>query len=454
MLVALLLAASLPDLVPAHWFSADPKSLDLLKDTPVNCLLLDEPQWSEPFLSAAAKREITTLAVLRPGPSAMDSAQKVASLKFTGAVLEGSFDAADARRIIAFLNDSNIRSVRLGLRSDIRLDNPGEVAGTFQGVWPGIEESGDEIKAAPSGGPWIDTNSGFLRFVRAATTAPVWIANAPPAGKSWPVQRYIQAIGDAAMTGSRWVLTLDPAFQKKLLASDAAALKDWSRIAQTLAFYEAHKEWRSAHAAGHLALIEDVPSGALLSGGILDMIAVKHTPVRPVPTPKLDAKLMAGSKMAVNVDPESLTEAQKEILKGYTRAGGTLLTGPPGWKFPEPKPGQITLEKADLDKLDQIWKEMNAMTGRRNLGARLFNVASMLSNMVELPDGRLVLHLVNYSDYDVENITVHVLGRYTSATLYRPGAPPATVQGYEVEDGTGFDLEHMGGLGALVLTRP
>jgi len=36
--------------------------------------------------------------------------------------------------------------------------------------------------------------------------------------------------------------------------------------------------------------------------------------------------------MAVNVDPEALTAEQKEMLRAFARTGGTLLTGPPGWK--------------------------------------------------------------------------------------------------------------------------
>jgi hypothetical protein len=289
--------------------------------------------------------------------------------------------------------------------------------------------------------------------MRAATASSVWIANTPPPATAWPVARYLQAIGDAAMTGARWVVAIDPDFQKKLLAGDAGAGANWKRMMQALAFYEEHKEWRAAHAAGRLALIEDAPSGALLSGGVLDMIAVKHTPVRPIPSGRVGPGAMQGAQMAVNVDPGSLTESQKEALKGFTRAGGTLLTGPPGWKFPEPKPGQITLEKGDLEKLDQIWKEMNAMTGRRNLGARLFNVSSMLSNLVEMPDGRLVLHLVNYSDYAVENVTVHVLGKHKSATLFRPDGASVVIQGYEVEEGTGFDIDKMETLASLELSR-
>jgi hypothetical protein len=184
------------------------------------------------------------------------------------------------------------------------------------------------------------------------------------------------------------------------------------------------------------------------------MIAVKHTPVRPVPNARLKGDALLASKMAVNVDPDSLDAQQKDTLKAFTRAGGTLLTGPPGWKFPQPRNDQITLEKDDLKKLDEIWRELNSLTGRKNLGARLFNVSSMLSNLLETPDGKqVILQLANYSDFPVENVTVHVLGQYKEAKLYRPDGSPLNISGYEVEDGTGYDIDRVGAAATLVLTR-
>ena len=53
------------------------------------------------------------------------------------------------------------------------------------------------------------------------------------------------------------------------------------------------------------------------------------------------------------------------------------------------------------------------MIGRRNMGVRLFNVSSMLSNYLASPDGKsAIVHLVNYSDYPVENVTMHYLGEF------------------------------------------
>jgi len=250
------------------------------------------------------------------------------------------------------------------------------------------------------------------------------------------------------------VVALDEDMSAKLLVRDKTALAGWKRINQVLRFYEENRQWRSARSFARLALIADERSGALLSGGVLDMISVKHTPVRPIPPARLNAASMAGATMAVNIDPQALGEDQRRTLTVFTRAGGTLLTGPPGWKFPTPKPGQITLEKEDLKKLDEIWRDLNALTGRKNLGARLFNVSTMLSNLLESVDGKqVVLHLVNYSDYPVENVTIHLLGRYRSATLLRPEQPGIALSGYEIEEGTGFDVEQVGSVAALVLER-
>jgi hypothetical protein len=140
------------------------------------------------------------------------------------------------------------------------------------------------------------------------------------------------------------------------------------------------------------------------------------------------------------------------VLKRFARAGGTLLTAPPGWKFPPQKAGQITLAPEDVKVLDDIWKEVNTMTGRRNLGARLFNVSSMMSNLVQTADGKTtVLQLVNYSDFPAESVTVHMLGKFTSCKLYSPDAPVKTIPVYENEEGTGIDIEKIGTSATLVL---
>ena len=92
------------------------------------------------------------------------------------------------------------------------------------------------------------------------------------------------------------------------------------------------------------------------------------------------------------------------------------------------------------------------MTGRRNLGARLFNVSSMLSNFVRSADGRQnVLQLVNYSGFPVENVTVHVLGKFTRHTA-GSGGRTKKVEVYEVEEGTGIDIDSVNVAATLLNT--
>ena len=453
MLLALVLLASVVDWVPMRWPSTDPESLELLTRTPVNCILLEPSQWSEPLISAAAKRGIITLGVIRPAPDAPEAVRKAMSAKLGGVVLEGDFDDAALGRVRSLVADSKMLAIELPARLKMRFDQTA-LTGTYQGVWPGIQiDEGGAAKAAPSGAPWINTNSGFLRFVRAAADAPVWIANLPPANTVITGERYLQAICDAAMVGARWVIALDGDFGKRLLSRDPAATKDWKRMTDQLAYFENRKEWREMRPLGQLAIVQDVESGALLSGGVLDMVAVKHTPVRPVPSRKLQLPAMDGTVMAVNVDPSSLSDEQKATLRNFARRGGTVLSGPSSWKFPAPKADQVTLSDDDVKMLDDIWKEVNTMTGRRNLGARLFNVSSMLSNLLEASDGKkAVLHLVNYSGYPVENVTVHLLGKYKKATLLAPGAEAKDISVYEVEEGagTGVDVDNVNVSATLV----
>jgi hypothetical protein len=451
-LLALALAPPPPsDWVPARWPTNDVKSLELIRETPVNCLVLEASNWSREFSDAAAKAGVATLGVIRPGAEANALSQKAGQLGLTGIVLEGDFDQATLPKD----PPPSLAIVPLGLRSKMRFTAaPPSIVGTDQGLWPGIHpEDKGATHAAASGAVWIDTNAGFLRYAHAATNAPVWIGNVPPPDSIYPVERYLSTIGDAAMNGARWVVALDADLTKRLIARDAKAVRDWKRIMRELAFYESHREWRGYQAFGQLALVESPESGALLSGGVLDMIATKHTPVRPIPNEKVMPEAFEGAQMAVDVDPSSLTAVQKDTLKGFTRGGGTLLTGPPGWKFPSLRLDQITLSKEDTEKLDQIWKELNSMTGRRNMGARLFNVSTLLSNLVASKDGKQVLlHLVNYADYPVESVTVHLLGKYSKATLYMPDSgTPVPLELYPTDEGVGFDIDKMSFVAAVVL---
>lgn len=398
--VALAVALDPAAWVPARWPSNDPTSLALLERSPINYLIA--PGAGEAFRVAARVRNIE--------------------------VVDG---------------------IPLHPRHALPFDSSAPFLATDQAVWPGINTKDDEQTAMPSGAPWIDTNAGFLRFARTLTAKPIWLANPPPVGTILPVERYLQAIADAATHGARWVVTLDGDFAKRLLARDFKALKDWDRLQAQLRFHEERREWRFHASAGKLAVIHGVAEGALLSGGTLDMISSKHTPFRVVPAGRLDIAGLNGADTAIDFARQSTA-----TLVEFTRRGGTLLSAAPGWKMPAPKPNQVTLDKADVEKLDAIWKEVNAVTGRKNFGVRLFNVSSMLSNFTVSTGGRqLVLQLANYSNYSAEDITAHLLSGIVKATLFAPDAAPVPLTLFPTDDGTGVEIPRVGVVAAIVFER-
>jgi hypothetical protein len=428
--------------VPIRWPWTDTRSLELLAGTPVNCLLLKA--YTPELIAAAQARGVVALALLAPGGD-IDAAL---AAKVDGIVLEGDFPEGTAGRI------KSVPVIQLAARTRMTPGSSAPITATNQGVWPGISADDEGAKkTGPTSSVWIDTNTGFLRAVRSwgintgsgAANPAVWIANLPPPKTVVSTTRYLQVIADAAASGARWVIAFDDDLVPRLASREEAAMGTWSRISALLSYFELHPEWRSMPEGGTLALVQDPGKGGLLSGGILDMIAVKHTPVRPIPRQQLSPAALAGTTMAVNVDADALTPEQKEILRNFTRGGGTLLTGPPGWKDPTPGDGKITLEKAELERLNDIWHDVNSMIGRRNMGVRLFNVSSMLSNYLAAPGGKTaVVHLVNYSDYPVENVAMHYLGDYKHATLITPGAADKSLEVYKTEEGWGVDVDRVG----------
>lgn len=438
LLWAAALAANPADWVPVRWPWAAPESLELLAGTAANCLLLEH--YTPGLAAAASARRLAALAVLKPGADALERARRAAAAGMAGVVLEGDFPEGTAARLRAALPAFAV--IELCSRSRMPLGSGAPVVGTYQGVWPGVQVlAGGVAKAAPTGSPWIDTNSGFVRAARAWGDAAVWVGNRPPENMVLPAERYLQAIADAALAGGRWVVAFDADLAARLERRESGALRDWKRISEMLAFFEAHREWRALRPHGRLAIVQDPASGALLSGGILDMIGARHIPVRAIPAARLTPEALAGATMAVPVEPESLTPAQRAILKAFTRAGGTLLTPAPG---PPVRPGAgITLDKAEMDRVNDIFRDVQNMIGRHNLGVRLFNVSAVLSNLAASRDGAQVwLHLVNYSGYPMENVTVHLLGKYRRARLFAPGVE-RDLEVYSTEDGTGVDIDRI-----------
>lgn len=421
MIVEFAVAATLAQCVPIRWPEGwGAQDLFRLEGTPFNCVVVERQGGYKDLAEAAKAKGILVAAVNGSGSEkeANDGAPTVI-LRPRTAAIEGSQDVI--------------------------------VSG--QGLWPGIRvEKNGKAEARPTGGPWVETNTGFLRYVRtAAPGKAVWIANRAPSGLVLDGKKHVHALADAASNGARWVVDLESGLAKAIKEGDKRALADWDRIAAAARFYETHWQFCEWADGGGLALVEDERMGALLSGGIMDMIVAKHIPVRAVKPDQLAAAPGMGLRMILNVDPSLLSEEQTQQVRAVARAGATLVNGPPGWKMQLPEGGAIVFAEDQLKQLDSIWREVNGLIGRRNFGIRVFGAPGMLSNMKTSPDGRQVaVHLVNYTDYPVESITVQTTEKWVSARLLTPRGEKA-LELYAGDEGMAFDIDRVEDVAIVVL---
>jgi hypothetical protein len=426
--------------IPARWHSHTAATLEAIKSSPVNCILIEPADWDPAFLGAASKAGVSALGVIRPGGDASALVQRATALKLSGVVFEGDFEPAPLDAARALATQGGLIVVELPSRARIRLDSGDPIAGTGQALWPGLEiEHNGKSVAGPTSAPWINTNGGFLRFLRARTGASVWIAADPPPGYIFPVERYLQAIGDAAIPGARWIVSLDADFEARLHRRDAAALKDWRRIGQYLRFYE---QWRPSSSVGAFGVVMDRDTGGLLSGFLLDMLAAQRTSTRIIPPGRVNASSLEAVKVLLDLDAPALTGEERKAIRDFVARGGTVLDPPPAVRFPEPQPAQMVPAGRDLDRLEGLWEMVYNATLRKNFGVRAFNTAGILSGAATPDGGRTVIvHLLNFMDFPGESISVHALGAWKRATLYQPEGATRELTVYPVQEGTAVDID-------------
>ncbi len=442
----LLLVPAVETCTPARWRDAAPESLDLLRGTPINCLLVEPSAESADLFRAARERGLLAMAVIRGADTA--AAARALEAGAEGIAAEGPRSEALAR----LAQERGKPFVEIVPRRELRLEPGVRVLATHEGLWAGVRIEKDQTKAQPTGGPWIETNSGFLKFLRAAAPAgaAVWMAHPAPA-EPQPASRYVQAIADAAICGAKWVLDFDPDFWKRVRAGEPKGRRDWARVMNALRFFQDLEPVRWQDGSS-LAAVIDGQSGGLVSGGLVDMITAKHIPLRAVP-PQALPRLSGEIHTLLAIEPGRLTAEQREAARAVARRGATLVNGPAGWKLEPPPPGKFTYSDEQVKQLDQIWREVNSIIGRRNYGVRVFGAPGMLSTLKKSPDGRhLAVIFVNYTDYPVENVTLHFLGRVQRARVSGLRGE-RVLETYEVDDGTGVDLARVEDLAVVVVER-
>jgi len=417
-----------------RWY--EPATLNLLEDSPVNCLLVtgrapadttveaQQQQLVKVYAENAHKRGLAVLGLVYAGGDASKIAADAAKASLDGLVLDGDFTgefpaalrkAAGSLLVIEITKDA----------AAWRWKSAPIVA--VAGVAPSghnLSEMG--IRGTPSSQPWIESNIWLVRsFATATSSRLVWISSQLESRSSLDYER---AVADASAAGGRWIISLDDALRAKLRAHDASAFEIWNRLSTCLKFADAHTAWRALASYGNVGIVLDSASAPPdRVDEYLRLTTRRQVPYQLISQSELNGIALTKFRaiVATELDPPSATE--RKLLQDFAENGGIVFTGPSWGNAPKTEPfvelpigkGSVIVYK-DPDP-DALARDLKEMLSDDDLGVVPFNVPSVISFVSGGAPGQpLLVHLVNYFDHPVEAITLRVARTLHSARMETP----------------------------------
>jgi hypothetical protein len=223
----------------------DPAALDLLKGSPVNCLVLswaaglpedaEQQTTAGPLVAEASRRKLHVVGWVE------------GTADYTAAIAAAGRAGLSAVAIQGFKGKSDPMVISWGDRANAPWDTTAAVLPVTGNVWPGVRgRQGGGASAGPTALPWVDSNGWYVQLARARTRSEIWLMFDPPGGQNVvPAQGYSMAICDAESAGGRWVISLDDNLRARLLEGDSGAQQAWKGIAAAAAFFDKHRQWRA-----------------------------------------------------------------------------------------------------------------------------------------------------------------------------------------------------------------
>ncbi len=429
----------------AKWY--DPATLDVLKDTPINCLLVtwgaegstetvkQQHDLVRSYAGEAHTRGLSVLGLISPGGDPTLVAERSAEAGLDGLVVEG--DSGDVVRFIA-----EVRRVLLQKRSaavvfpliaaeKLYPDPDWPILAAADAVVPGIQELSEGAETAPSSEPWIESNIWLIRsIVSWCGRRSVWLGEGVVANAT--AGDYERAVADAAAGGGQWILAPGDELRHGLLLKQPEALTTWRRISASLKFHQDHARWHRAAPFAVMGFIQDRSlKDRTVSDENLNLACRSRIPLFLINRVKLSASVLEGLSAVHAIDVIRPTEEERTILEGFAQKGGLVVIGP-SWKPVEiPRnqdfavlpagSGRVVVYREDSPDPASLSKDLVDLLGRDNLGVRLFRGASVLINTsVDKANNRLLVHLLNYASEPADALVLRITGDFGKASLITP----------------------------------
>ena len=396
--------------IPLRWPAGWPATaLDLLKGTPINCLVVGRQEELGPVLEATRGRGLAVAALEGEAPPGVQVVPCAERARLNWAAGGGLLAVKDA-------------------------------------FWPGIQR-GQEGSGGPTGVPWVDSNGWFIQLGRVrAPENTLWMVAEPPAKSPFlRAASYELAVADAETYGARWVVALDERLRAGLTSASQEALDTWKKIAAALAFFKARRQWQAYRPVSVVAVISDF-SGANeeLAGEILNLAAQRPLPARAIEKFNAAAASFGGLKAIIYPDKAPPPEPLRKKLLEFVRGGGLLIANDK-WAPVEGEAsegdtyrrfqvrrlgkGRLAVAREELQDPYAVALDAHLLLSRRHDPARFFNAGSMNSHYTVAADGRkAVLQILNYAlRAQGHPVSVRFPVRYRTARLWGLSAREASV---------------------------
>jgi hypothetical protein len=364
----------MPELIPFRWPASwsDPSKLDLLKGTPVNCLVGDSPP---PF--------------------------PLGNLQF----------------------------------AKLDQDHPPEGIALREGVWPRVlpATKKDTAGGGATGSAWVDNNAWVVRLARVTEPGKsVWLTYTPPGGNEIvPLDAFVRPIAEAEAFGGRWVIALDRFFTGQLDKRDEKALAQWKRMTAAMRFFETRREWRDWEPVAPLAVVSTFAGDdKLLSQEFLNLAPRRYLAYRAFTVEDAARASFEKHKAVLYLETTPPQPEVRAKLLEFAQAGGLLIVPQRTVDAPpEERQAEHTLRRLGKGHVAmplQKWEDpftlvdqIHVLVSHREDPVQVWNGGDMDTFCVANPaEDRAVVHLIPYASGPTLPITLGLRKAYRRARVF------------------------------------
>ena len=442
----------------------EPESLDLLRGTPINCLIIpwaagvaeDEEQQRQlrPLLARAQALGLEIVGRVQGSVDCQNAATRAYAAGLSALALPSLPEATLALPVIQWAE-----------RGQINWNASSTTVALTDCVWPGIRgnagRNGAGAIAGPTGIPWLDTNAWQSQWARQhCESKRLWLAFEPAVAESVvDIASYRLALADSESCGARWIVSLDDSFRLALSGQQAAALEHWKQLIEVLEFFRSRSAWDELHPKAALGIAAgDANAEAFMQGEILNLLGRRQVPFCTLGKGpwKVDE---TENLVAMLCSEAGFPDAtQRGLLLKFAERGGLLIV-PNTWEKPTGAAlshdleddyllvrfgsGRLAWSREAWHDPYRVAEAIHLLMSRRNDLFRLGNGASMSARCTGSPDGRMMLiQLVSFDRRAARvPVSLWVKPKFRAARLWKLDSnEPMTLSAKPEQGGQEFSL--------------